>query len=189
MSGARAGTAFIPANPKIEPGDCIRWKSSGSTHSSTGDLCPAGSACGSPAPAACQWESSNVAAVATDWADCFYDPVGFPAESSDPYYCRFHGSPTSGMRGTLRVTTPIQLTVEKVLKTNSVKLSWTGGGVTGDISYKVARQSGGDPLFPAASTTTVDPDGGVLGMTFTDFGDLGNDTTRYYIIRNKQTNE
>ena len=189
MTGARAGAAFIPANPKIEPGDCIRWKATYSTHSSSGDLCSADPSCGSPAPAACQWESSNVSPVSTDWADCFYDPVGFPAESSDPFYCRFHGTPTTGMRGTLRVTTPIQLTVEKFFATNSVRLSWTGGGVTGDASYKVARQSGGDPLFPTASTTTVDPDGGVLGTTFTDIGDLGNGTTRYYIIRNKQTNE
>ena len=93
------------------------------------------------------------------------------------------------MRGTLQVTTPIQVTVEKFLATNSVRLSWTGGGVTGDVSYKVARQTGGDPKFPVGSTTTVNPDGGVLGTTFTDTGDLANATTRYYLVRNKKTND
>jgi hypothetical protein len=43
--------------------------------------------------------------------------------------------------------------------------------------------------FPTASTTTVNPDGGELGTTFTDAGDLGNPTTRYYLVRSKQTNE
>jgi hypothetical protein len=43
--------------------------------------------------------------------------------------------------------------------------------------------------MPAATTTTVDPDGGALGTTFTDTGDLTNPATRYYLVRNKQTNE
>jgi hypothetical protein len=90
------------------------------------------------------------------------------------------------MTGTLQVTTPIQLSVDKVM--GSVKLSWTGGGVSPDFSYKVERQSGGDPTF-LTSTNTADPDGGVLGTVFTDAGDLAIPTTRYYLVRNKQTNE
>lgn len=35
----------------------------------------------------------------------------------------------------------------------------------------------------------LEPGGGVLGTAFTDAGDLGNPTTRYYLVRNKQTNE
>ena len=88
------------------------------------------------------------------------------------------------MDGTLQVTTPIQLSVSKDV--GSVKLTWSGGGVTGDISYKIARQSGGDPTFPAGTTTTINPDGGVANTTFTDVLDA---TTRYYLVRNKQTNE
>jgi len=93
------------------------------------------------------------------------------------------------MVGTLRVTTPIVLTLAKEVATSSVKLDWTGGGAPGDVSYKVARQSGGNPRFPVgATTTTLDPDGGVLGTTFTDTGALAT-ATRYYLVRNKQTNE
>ena len=87
------------------------------------------------------------------------------------------------------MTTPIVLLADKDLGTGSVKLSWTGGGVTGDFSYKVARQAGGDPAFPAATTTTVNPDGGVLGTTFADAGALASPNAIYYIVRNKQTNE
>ena len=183
------GLVFTPANPKIEPGDCIIWRAATSTHSSSGNACPTSTLCNLPAPPACQWETANVSAVsAPPTATCFYDPASFPAVSADQYYCRIHATPTTGtMRGTLQITTPIQLTVGKDLATSSVKLNWTGGGVTGDLSYKVSRQNGGDPKFLTA--TTVNPDGGVLGTTFTEAGDLGNPTTRYYLVRNKQTNE
>jgi hypothetical protein len=35
----------------------------------------------------------------------------------------------------------------------------------------------------------VNPDSGVLGTTFIDAGDLAIPATRYYLVRNKQTNE
>lgn len=189
--GSGLSNVFVPANPRIEPGACIIWRSATSTHTSTGNLCPGDAFCDTPAPAACQWETANVSSAdAIPTATCFYNPMDFPAASADPYFCRLHATATAGtMRGTLQVTTPIQLTVDKFEATSSVKLSWTGGGVAGDISYRVARQSGGDPRFPIASTSTVNPDGGVLGTTFTDTGDLGNTTTRYYLVRNRQTNE
>jgi hypothetical protein len=31
-------------------------------------------------------------------------------------------------------------------------LTWTGGGVTGDVTYKVVRSNAGDPAFPARSS-------------------------------------
>ncbi len=191
MMGSGINFVFDPANPKIEPGACIIWKAANATHSSSGAACTDDSLCNSPAPSACQWDSANVASgSATPTSTCFYDPATFPATTANGYYCRIHASPTVGtMRGTLRVTTAIALLVDKDLGTNSVRLSWTGGGVTGDISYKVARQSGGDPHFPSGTTTTVNPDGGVLGTLFTDAGDLLSPTTRYYLVRNKQTNE
>jgi len=191
LMGSGGSLVFTPANPKIEPGDCIRWTAAASTHSGSGNSCPDDLTCGSIAPPACEFETGSVSSVsATPSSTCFYDPARFPAGTGDNYYCRFHASPTTGtMRGTLRVTTPIVLTVNKDLGTNSVKLSWTGGGVTGDLSYKVARQSGGDPTFPAGTTSTLNPDGGTLGTTFTDPGELGSPTTRYYLVRNKQTNE
>jgi plastocyanin len=178
------GLVFTPANPKIEPGDCILWMSASSTtHSSTENSCSAGATCSTPPSAGCDWDSANLSTTSVTTSTCFYDAALFPAASAPAYRCRIHAS----MQGTLRVTTAIQLTVDK--DAGSVKLTWTGGGVTGDVTYKVARQSGGDPAFPAGTTSTVNPDGGVLGTTFTDANDLGNPTTRYYLVRNKQTNE
>ena len=189
--GSGGNLVFDPPDPRIEPGDCIVWKSSSSTHSASGNACPDVASCNAASPAGCQFETANVSgASATPTATCFYDPEAFPAGTGNGYYCRIHASPTSGsMRGTLMVTSEINLIVGKDTGTNSVKLFWTGGGVTGDVSYKVARQSGGDPAFPAATTVTTDPDGGALDTTFTDVGDLADPTARYYLVRNKQTNE
>jgi len=189
--GSGPSLVFVPANPKIEPGDCIRWTSGSATHSASGNACDDDLACGSIAPPACQFDSGNLDALsATPSTTCFYNPVTFPADLAESYYCRIHATPTAGtMRGTLRVTTPIVLLVNKDLGTNSAKLSWNGGGVTGDFSYKVARQNAGDPRLPPATTGTLNPDGGTLGTTFTDLGALGNPTPRYYLVRNKQTNE
>jgi len=189
--GSGANLVFDPPNPRIEPGNCILWRSASSTHSSSGSGCPDLNACSAVSPASCQWDSANVSgASATPTATCFYDPINFPAGAGNNYYCRIHATPTTGtMRGTLMVTTAINLHVDKDPGTSSVKLSWTGGGIAGDLSYKVARQSGGDPAFPAATTITTNPDGSVFGTTFTDVGDLTSPTTRYYLVRNKQTNE
>jgi len=179
---------FNPAEPRIEPGDCITWRSSGVTHSSTAGTCPDDALCGSISPPACTFDSGNVANAAA--TTCQYDEAQFPVSTGSGFYCRIHASPTTGtMRGTLRVTTPIVLSVQKNIATGAIDLSWTGGGVTGDLSYKVAKQTVGDPKFPLATTTTVNPDAGVLGTAFTDAGELANPATRYYLVRNKQTNE
>ena len=182
---------FVPPDPKIEPGDCVTWRAATSAHSSSGNGCAEDQFCGAPPVPGCSWDSANVSAVsATPTSTCYYDPGSFPEATGDGFYCRLHATPTAGsMRGTLRVTSAIQLTLGKDLGTSSVKLSWTGGGVPGDLSYKVVRQSAGNPRFPAGSTNTVNPDGGVLGTTFTEAGDLANATPRYYLVRNKQSNE
>ena len=182
---------FVPPNPKIEPGDCVIWRAASGTHSSSENACDQDSFCGSPPLAGCAWDSANVSSVsATPTTTCYYDPALSPESTGDGFYCRLHATPTAGsMRGTLNVTSPIELTLGKDLATSSVTLSWTGGGVPGDVSYKLARQSAGNPRFPAPTTTTVNPDGGVLGTTFTDAGDLANATPRYYLVRNKQSNE
>jgi plastocyanin len=176
------GLVFTPANPKIEPGDCILWMAASSTtHSSTENSCTAGATCSTAPSVGCEWDSANLSTTSvTPASTCFYDPAVFPATSAPAYHCRIHAS----MQGTLRVTTPIQLNVTK--DAGSVTLTWSGGGVIGDVTYKVARTSGGDPTFPAGSTTTVNPDGGVGGTVFTEALDA---TTRYYLVRNKQTNE
>ncbi len=180
---------FDPSEPRIEPGGCVVWRAASVTHNSSDGSCPDDGLCGSPSPPACLWDTGNVSSVAADPSViCHYDPAGFPAATGDPFYCRIHASPTVGtMRGTLRVTTVIDLRVDKSL--GDVLLSWSGGGVTGDESFKVARSDSGDPAFPAAATTTFDPDGGVTGRSFRDVGELSNGLDRYYLVRNKQTNE
>ena len=181
---------FVPSNPKIEPGDCIFWQPMTSTHSASGVACTDDPLCGSIAPPACQFDSGNLDSLAADTATCQYDAASFPAGTGTNYYCRIHATPTTGtMRGTLRVTTPIVLLLDKVPGTMSVKLTWSGGGVTGDVTYRVARNTGGDPLMPPGTTTTMTPDAGNTGTVWTDSGDLLNPTTRYYLVRNRQTNE
>jgi plastocyanin len=188
MTTSGINFVFTPSEPRIEPGDCVQWRSSGATHSGTAAPCTDDSICGSVAPPACTFDTGNVASAAS--TTCQYTEAQFPASSANNFYCRIHASPTTGtMRGVLRVTTPIVLTVAKNVANGSIDLSWTGGGVTGDASYKVAKQTVGDPKFPLATTTTVNPDAGVLGTAFTDAGELSNPATRYYLVRNKQTNE
>jgi plastocyanin len=191
MTQSGVNFVFDPSNPKIEPGGCVVWRAANVQHSSSGNGCTDDPACGSPAPAACQWDSANVSSASPNpTATCAYDAGTFPPGTGNAYYCRIHASPAAGtMRGTLRVTSSIVLTVDKDLGTNSVKLSWTGGGVTGDVTYKVARDNALNPAMPAATTTTVNPDGGVTGTTFLDAGDLGNPQSHFYLVRNKQTNE
>jgi len=190
MTQSGFNNVFNPANPRIEPGSCIIWRAAGTTHTSTGNVCMPDPLCDSPNPPECQWDSANVSAgAANPTTTCSYDAAAFPAGTGNAYYCRLHATPTSGtMRGTLQVTTPIVLAVDKEVATNSIKLSWTGGGVTGDFTYKVARNVT-SPQMPAATTTTLNPDGGVAGTTFLDVGVLTGPGARYYLVRNKQTNE
>lgn len=189
----QSGVNFIfdPSSPKIEPGECITWRALNVTHSSTGNSCTDDALCGSPPIAGCEYDTANISSASpTPTSTCFYDPVKFPVGTGQGFFCRIHASATAGtMRGTLRVTSAIALTVDKDLGTGSVKLSWTGGGVAGDVSYKVAKNTVGDPKFPAGTTNTLNPDGGVLGTTLLDVGELSDPSNRYYLVRNKQTNE
>ncbi len=185
---------FNPASPKIEPGDCVEWRSTGFIHSSSADPCPDDvlTSCTSPSPPSCLWDSGNVSSSATPpSAVCYYDPATYPPTTADGFYCRIHDNPshTGTMHGTLQVTTPIVLTVDKNVAAGDVVLGWTGGGVPGDVTYKVVRSDAGDPTFPLAGITTLNPDGGTAGTQFTDAGELGNPASRYYLVRNRQINE
>jgi plastocyanin len=183
---------FVPQNPKIEPGGCITWLATGSiVHNSSADNCADTNGICDVVDLTCLWESGNVAPNDTPpAATCHYHPLTFPAGVNDGYYCRIHSTPThqGSMFGTLRVTTPIQLTVNK--SGNNIVLSWTGGGVAGDVTYKVVRSMNGNPLFPPGITTvTSNPAGGTTGTTFTEVNGLSDPANHYYLIRNKQTNE
>jgi plastocyanin len=182
---------FVPSNPKIEPGGCVEWRALTVTHSSSDTTCSDDAFCSSPPVPACLWETGNVASGAggNSSAVCFYSAASFPAATTDAYYCRIHASPTVGtMRGNLRITTAINVTIEKDAGLGDVVLSWTGGGVSGDETFKVAK-SNDDRTFAPANTTTTDPTGGPTGRTFRDAGELAQGDTHYYLIRNRQPNE
>ena len=186
---------FVPQNPKIEPGDCILWVTTGPQHlhSSSADNCNDTNVTCNTVDATCQWESGNVAFTDSPPSEtCFYDVTTFPAGVSDGFYCRIHSGPshTNNMWGFLKVTTPIELTVAKNTGTGDIVLSWTGGGISGDVTYKVVRSLVADPLFPAgANTVTGDPDGGTAGTMFTELGGLGDAASHSYLVRNRQINE
>jgi hypothetical protein len=93
------------------------------------------------------------------------------------------------MHGILHVTTAIGLTTDKDTGTGSVVLTWTGGGIAGDVTYMVVRSELGDPSFPTANVSLNDPDAGPTGTKFTDPGELSNPGTRYYLVRNRQSTE
>jgi plastocyanin len=190
---ATTALVFVPANPKIEPGDCIAFTDSGTiTHSASADNCnDTGTVC-TTVDSSCEFDSGNLTSASPSEV-CFYDTVNFPAGDTSGYYCRVHSNPThtlGNMFGTIQITTPIDVAVTKNTGTGDIVVSWTGGGVTGDVTYKVVRSLVGDPLFTVgANTVTGDPDGGTAGTAFTELGGLNDPATHYYFIRNKQTNE
>src|SRR5436190_12707640 len=62
--GSGVSLIFVPASPRIEPGDCIVWRAATSTHSSSDNGCTASSMCDTPPPVECQWDTANVASLA-----------------------------------------------------------------------------------------------------------------------------
>lgn len=180
--------SFAPSGPKIEPGDCVEWVPATVVHSSTGSACPdTGGICNAPPPPPpCEWESGNAAAGEPS-VFCHYAEGTFPGGTAKNFYCRIHATPTTGtMRGALQVTTKIVLTANKDVPAGDVLLSWTGGGITGDETFKVVR-SDNDPKF--ATPSTVDPQGGPAGRSYRDVGQLNQPGNRFYLVRNRQTNE
>ena len=186
---------YAPSTPKIEPGDCVHWISTGSAladHSSSANDCADTNNICSVVDTTCQWETGNANANDVPPGEiCHYVSTTFPAGTASAFYCRIHASPTVGtMRGMLHVTTPIDVTVAKDTVAGDVVLSWTGGGITGDVTYRVVRNLVGDPLFTVgANTVTGTPDGGNTGTTFRELGGLSDPASHYYLVRNRQINE
>lgn len=185
---------YLPATVKIEPDDCVLWMATGTIvdHSSSASDCADTNAVCSVVDTTCQWDSGNMAANDSPPSEvCHYAVTTFPQGTLDNFFCRIHASPTTGtMRGSLNVTTPIAITVDKDTGTGDVVLSWTGGGITGDVTYRVVRNLVGDPTFTVgANTLTGSPDGGNTGTTFREIGGLTDPATHYYLIRNRQINE
>lgn len=195
MQASGINFIYLPQNPKIEPFGCIAWQAVGGVidHSSAADDCAdTGTICSVPDPdGICRWDTGNVAGNDVPPAEiCSYAASTFPAGTSQGFYCRTHSSPAhiGTMHGFLNVTTPIDVTVSK--SGNDVLLTWTGGGISGDVTYKVVRNLVGDPLFTVgANTVTGNPDGGTTGTTFTELGGLSDPASHYYIVRNRQINE
>ena len=180
------GFAFDLQDPKIEPGDCVTWENLVAiTHSSAEDGCrddTVGNSCQSAPQAGCDWDTGNLP-TASPRATCAYAPAAFPQGTSWGFYCRQHDSPshTGTMHGTLRVTTPILLTVAR--NGADVDLTWSGG----DPSWKIVRSTG-DPQFGAANTVTLPPTGSAASP-YHDTGEAGRPEMRFYLVRNKQSNE
>ncbi len=184
-----ASFSFTPTRPVIEPGDCIFWDATGGVHSGASDTCPDDgvNSCANPAPPACKWDTGNISAPPSANVDatCSYAASAFPADSQWGFYCRQHDNPQHnglpGMSGTLKVSRLIVLTVTR--NVSVANLSWTGG----DGTFKV-EIAANDRTFNTGRTTT-DPIGGSAGTTYNDAVAPPAGTTRYYLVRNKQSNE
>ena len=175
--------AFMPNRPKIEEGDCILWsQGSNTTHNSSQSTCMDDPLCMVAPVVGCKWDTGNVSTAANPSRTCFYTPASFPGSTSATgvhFYCRIHASPadTTGMVGDLRVTTKIALSAQK--SGGSVDLSWTGGGVTGDLTYDVLR-SFNDPRLNSFSTLAT---GSIT--SFTDTTAATTPGLYSYYVRNK----
>jgi plastocyanin len=184
-----ASFSFTPNAPKIEPGDCILWDASGGVHSSAADSCPddGASSCANPPPPSCKWDTGNISAPPSPSVDavCSYDAAAFPGNTSWGFYCRQHDNPSHtgfpGMAGTLRVTPAIVLSVGRSGAT--ANLSWTGGD--GQFKVEIAAN---DRTFQTGRTT-LNPAGGASGTTYADAVAPPPGTARFYLVRNRQTNE
>ena len=163
-------STFIPSNVRIEgesptPGvpwayQCIQWHKTGSSvsswHSATENTdCNMSDFCSSTnITPPCDWETSNIDNL-MEFGVCHYRNV---APASYGYHCRLHGTPSSGMRGTLTVVPPITLLVDR--NASGVLLDWTIGGVG---PWNVWRDS--SPSMPAPVNLTP---GGTSVSLFTD---------------------
>jgi len=138
-------------------------------------------------PPSCKWDTGNISAPPSPSVDavCSYDAVAFPGNTSWGFYCRQHDNPSHtgfpGMAGTLRVTPVIVLSVGRSGAT--ANLSWTGGD--GQFKVEIAAN---DRTFQTGRTTT-NPAGGASGTSYADTVAAPAGTARFYLVRNKQTNE
>ena len=182
---------FVPDFPRVEGGQlfCIKWEESefAFIHSSTAAACvdflelDCDNAPG-PNPADCKWETGNV--LPGEFVECSYN---FAADTTEGFDCRPHDD--LGMLGTLRITNPIVLSVDKV--NQDVELSWTGGDGGGVIPaarrFTVLRA---DDARLQTAGPGMDPIGGAGGTSFTDVGEATPATpSRYYLVRHRQDNE
>ncbi len=186
---AVASFSFTPSRPVIEPGDCIFWDATGGPHSAASDTCPDDgvNSCANPAPPACKWDTGNVTGPPSPNVDatCSFGASAFPADSQWGFYCRQHDNPNHngvpGMSGTLKVSRLIVLSA--IRSAAAASLSWTGG----DGTFKV-EIAANDRTFNTGRTTT-DPIGGSAGTTYSDAVIPPAGTARYYLVRNKQSND
>ena len=175
--------------PVIEPGDCIFWDATGGPHSWASDTCPddGANSCANPAPPTCKWDTGNVTGPPSPNVDatCSFGASAFPADSQWGFYCRQHDNPNHngvpGMSGTLKVSRLIVLSA--IRSAAAASLSWTGGD--GQFKVEIAAN---DRTFNTGRTTT-DPIGGSAGTSYGDAMVPPAGTARYYLVRNKQTNE
>jgi len=158
-----AALAFMGPTQVVEQGDYVHWTNTGlNSHTTTsGDVCLMTTGL---------WDAP-LNTTTRDFQRQFLE-----APQSIPYHCTPHCS--LGMKGTVIVTTPIEVTVSD--SAGTLALTWTGGSG----SYQVYRSD--TPKFTGAGTTVSPPIGGATGTTFTDSTPPSPGAVVYYLVMNTQ---
>jgi len=163
ISTVSGALVFNKPNQVVEQGDYVSWRFIGTLgmHTTT-----SGSICGMPTGL---WDSP-LNSTNPQFTRQFLESPG-----DIPYYCTPHCP--SNMRGTVTVTTPIDLRTTDTAGT--LTLIWSGGGV----AYAVFRSDA--PTF-AAAAPPVPPDAGDSGTVFTDTVQPATGSATFYLVMNKQ---
>jgi plastocyanin len=161
ISQVNDGITFMPANLVIEQGDWVRWMHVGASLSHT-------TTSGNPCVGSGLWNFSLV--PGTQFTRQFLE-----IPQNLPYFCTPHC--TFGMQGQVAVTTRIAVQASDNL--GQLVLNWTGGSGV----YQVFRSD--VPAFTGAGTTTLSPDAGPNGTTFTDPTPPTVGKILFYLVMNK----
>ncbi len=157
--------AFHPARPVVEQGDWVRWEWTGGSHTTT-----SGAICNVPSGL---WDKP-LNSISTQWTQQFTQA---PPTTID-YFCNIPFHCPSGMRGTVVVTTLIDLTAKD--SAGTLTLSWTGGSPNN--SYMVFRSD--NAAFTGVNTVKLPHDAGSTGTVFTDTLAPPAGAISFYLVMN-----
>jgi plastocyanin len=161
---------FHPANLAIEQGDWGRWVHTSTAQTPVFHTTTHGvrNALGGCDPLGL-WDAPLSPPDFPQFTRQFLEPP-----QTLPYCCEPHT--ILGMLGTVKVTTPIQVTA--TYQSGAFGMSWTGGGGL----YRIFRSD--NPRFTGSGTQTFNPNGGDGGTTYTDFVDPDRGATFFYLTMN-----
>ncbi len=149
---------FHPGQIAVEQGDWVRWVWTGGSHTTT-----SGSSC----TADNLWNAPLNTLSPPQFTRQFLEPPG-----SLPFFCIPHCA--FGMVGNVAVTVLIDVAAKDA--SGTLTLSWTGGSG----SYRVFRSD--TPAFTGTATTTLSPDAGSSGTTFTDSTQPSLGKAAFYLV-------